>query len=108
MADDHHVLFEDIVPYDVPSSLDALAGPKRGRVELPLVVYWGPPRTFDVDDESDRASMYRAVIRVGRPVDQEAFLNRDLLLRVWPTIWLPERCRSTWETAFPELRRTRQ
>ena len=34
--------FTDVVPYDVPSSLEALTGPQAGIIELPVDIYWGP------------------------------------------------------------------
>lgn len=99
-----HVLYADVVPYEVPSSLDALRGPSRGVLTLPLHVWWGPSPTFDLGGRADVLTAYRAVVREGRAVDQEALLDRGLLLDVWPELRLPVRCRSTWEGAFPELR----
>lgn len=42
--DTGRVLFKDIIPYDTPRSLDALRGPASGMLDLPVTVYWGPPR----------------------------------------------------------------
>lgn len=98
------VLYSDVVPYEVPSSLAALRGPSTGVLSLPLHVWWGSSPTFDLDDRTDVLMAYRAVVREGRATDQEALLDRQLLLDVWPDLRLPARCRSTWENDFPELR----
>ncbi|MEV4758784.1 hypothetical protein AB0J86_27315 [Micromonospora sp. NPDC049559] len=39
--------------------------------------------------------------------DLNAWLNAGVLLRLWPTLWLPPRLRQDWEKAFPELAATR-
>lgn len=46
MAD--RVSYRDIVPYEVPSSLDALRGPATGTLELPVTVHWGPQHVYDL------------------------------------------------------------
>lgn len=97
------ILYKDIVPYEVPSSLEALRGPSSGEIELPITVHWGPRRVFDLDREGLRLAAYQAIVREGTPEDQEALLNADLLRRVWHDLMLPERCRRLWETTFPEL-----
>ena len=48
-----HVLFSDVVPYEVPSSLYALQGPSGGIVTLPLHVWCGPAPTFDLNRRAD-------------------------------------------------------
>lgn len=101
MAD--KILFRDIVPYEVPSSLSALHGPATGVIELPITVHWGPRREFDLGDDGQRRAAYRAIVREGTPDDQERLLNERLLRREWAELVLPERCRATWEAAFPDL-----
>lgn len=102
------VLYRDIVPYEVPSSFDALRGPATGMLELPITVHWGPRRVFDLDRLGLRRAAYRAIVREGTAADQEALLNAGLLKQVWPELVLPERCRTLWETTFPELAGPRQ
>lgn len=102
------VLYRDIVPYEVPSSLDALHGPATGMLELPITVHWGPRRVFDLDRPGLRRAAYRAIVREGTAADHEDLLNPGLLKQVWPDLVLPERCRTLWETAFPELAGPRQ
>ena len=102
-----HVLFSDVVPYEVPSSLYALQGPSGGIVTLPLHVWCGPAPTFDLNHRADLLVAYRVVVREGRAIDQETLLDRDLLLNVWSELRLPVRCRASWEDAFSELRTLR-
>lgn len=98
-----HVLFADVVPYDVPTSLDALHGPADGRLTLPLHLWWAPEPTFDLAERDQLLAAYRAVVRDGRSIDQEALLHRGLLTEVWAELRLPARCRARWRAAFPEL-----
>ncbi len=100
---DTRVFYRDIKPYDAPARLDELHGPRGGRMELPVNVYWGPPYTFDLANESDVVEAYQATLREGRVVDQMEVLNRDLLIRIWPELVLPLRVRELWEKRFPEL-----
>lgn len=97
------VFYRDIKPYDVPARLDELHGPRSGRMELPLNVYWGPPYTFDLANESDVVEAYQATLREGRVVDQVEVFNQDLLVTIWPELVLPVRVRELWENRFPEL-----
>jgi hypothetical protein len=98
------ILFKDVVPYDTPSSLDALNGPASGEIELPLAIYWGPRRRYALSDDRDLRSAYQALVRDGTTQAQEDMLNEVLLLRVWSALVLPERCRRIWEDRFPNLR----
>ena len=100
---DTRVFYRDIKPYDVPSRLDDLHGPRSGRMELPLNVYWGPQATVDLDTLSGVVKAYQAALREGRVVDQVELLNRDLLVEVWSELLLPDRVRDLWESRFPEL-----
>ncbi len=99
-----HVLYQDVIPYETPSSLDALRGPAAGVVILPRTVYWGPDPTADLDTRSGLHKAYRNLIREGTREVQEALLNPVLLRRVWPDLALPQRCRAQWESRFPDLR----
>lgn len=99
------VLYQETVPYEAPSAPSALSGPVAGTIELPITVQWGPCRTFDLSDTGLRRMAYRAIVREGTPADQEALLNRTLLLQEWPNLILPTRCQALWEDRFPELTR---
>lgn len=97
------VLYQDIVPYEVPSSLDALRGPATGALELPITVHWGPKHVYDLADPGEAVFAYQQIVREGTTADQETLLNADLLTQVWPELILPARCQRLWETSFPEL-----
>lgn len=97
------VFYRDIIPYDTPSSLDALRGPETGLLTLPVTVHWGPERTVDLSTEHGLTKAYRNLVREGSSEQQEAMLNATLLKRVWPDLILPARCRQAWESRFPEL-----
>ena len=100
---DTRVFYRDVKPYDAPARLDELIGPRSGHIELPLNVYWGPPYSFDITNESDIVEAYQATLREGRTLDQIQLLNRDLLVAIWPELVLPVRVRDLWEQRFPEL-----
>jgi len=97
------VLFQDVIPYDVPASLSDLAGPSVGRLVLPHSIHWGPDREVDLDSHSGRSKAYRAIVREGTLAQQEALLNADVLRELWNDLRLPARCRAVWEARFPEL-----
>ena len=97
------VLYQDVIPYEMPSSLDALHGPSEGVVTLPLAVYWGPEPTADLSTPHGVEKVYENVVREGTRDVQEVLLNADMLRRIWPQLRLPQRCRNSWEARFPEL-----
>jgi len=95
-------------PYSLPRALGDLVGPTSGRVVLPRRIYWGPPRDFDLDVPAQRRSYYAYVLNeAATVVDLEQLLDERLLMETWAELWLPERLRELWETAFPVLARRR-
>ncbi|MGV1010455.1 MAG: transcriptional regulator [Dermatophilaceae bacterium] len=97
------VLYRDVIPYDTPSSLAALAGPAEGVLRLPVSVYWGPEATADLSTADGVEKAYENIVREGSSRQQEELLNADLLRRVWSQLRLPRRCRDLWQARFPEL-----
>lgn len=97
------ILFRDVIPYDVPESLGELRGPASGSMILPHTIHWGPDRRVDLDTEDGRLKAYRTIVREGTAAQQSELLNATVLLRLWPLLRLPERCRATWEARIPEL-----
>jgi hypothetical protein len=92
------------IPYVVPESLDQLTGPRTGIVELPVPIDWSPRPTYDLADPDDRVSMYTRVISDASTLaDLSRFLNKDLLIEVWPQLRLPRYCVRRWHSRFPEL-----
>jgi DNA invertase Pin-like site-specific DNA recombinase len=101
---ERRVFFRDTKPYEAPASLDELQGPAEGLLELPHSVYWGPERTVDLDIPSGIRKTYQAALREGTAEEQAGILNREVLLREWAELALPDRVRVMWESRFPELR----
>ena len=93
----------DVLPCHTPDALHDLHGPKTGYVQVPSHVWTGPGMRFDVTDRRSRWALYSAVVRDGTPAEQASYLDRGLLVELWPDLNLPRRCRETWAARFPEL-----
>jgi hypothetical protein len=85
----------------LPDSLDELHGPTHGVVELPLHLAWSGMTSYDLDNPRQRMGLYRTVLHDDLP----RYLNRDLLLQLWPVLrtLVGRTVRTVWEDAFPEL-----
>ena len=85
-----------------------LRGPDAGQVELPVRLFWcSPDRSFDLDDDDQRAWLYETVLReASRPEDLTIYLNGTILVCIWPQIRgrLPRGVRQAWEEEHPQLR----
>jgi hypothetical protein len=94
-------------PYpDPPDRLADLTGPTAGTIELPITIYWGPTRTYDMASEADRRVMYEIVLQEAAWTEQVGqYVNGHALAEVWRRLWLPARVRTMWEEQLPELRR---
>ncbi|MEU1465277.1 hypothetical protein ABZ467_32340 [Streptomyces sp. NPDC005727] len=88
----------------LPESLEELRGPIAGVVELPLHVAWSGMTSF-AGKPRQRMGLYRTVLHEGLRDDLPRFLNRDLLLQLWPVLrtLVGRTVRSVWEEAFPQL-----
>jgi hypothetical protein len=89
----------------LPETLDDLAGPGHGTVQLPLHVAWSGQTAFNLDLPRACMHMYRIVLAEGQRADVAAYLNRDLLIRQWPILrsLVSRTVRRVWEATFPEL-----
>ncbi|MEW2372545.1 hypothetical protein AB0940_24720 [Streptomyces sp. NPDC006656] len=89
----------------LPATLEELAGPTHGVVDLPLHVAWSGLRSYDLDRPRLRMGLYRTVLAEGQHEDLVKLLNRDLLLAQWPVLrtLVSRHIRQVWEDAFPEL-----
>ncbi|MCQ0024987.1 hypothetical protein M4914_19975 [Streptomyces somaliensis DSM 40738] len=89
----------------LPESLDGLQGPTRGVVELPLHMAWSGMTSYDLGKPRQRMGLYRTVLHEGLRDDLPRYLNRDLLLRLWPVLrtLVGRTVRTVWEDAFPQL-----
>ena len=89
----------------VPDSLDDLKGPGSGVVELPITLFWSrPDRKFSLDDRYQAIDMYLAVLDRGSVDELATFLNRKLLVELWPDLHLTRAKRLPWQARFAELR----
>lgn len=102
-SNEPRVLIQDVIPYEVAESLDALRGPGEGVLTLPHHVYWGPQAECDLGQPEGVFKAYQAVLREGTRADQEQLLNAGLLVKVWGELMLPVRVRDLWESKFPQL-----
>ncbi|MFJ8791600.1 transcriptional regulator [Streptomyces sp. NPDC102462] len=89
----------------LPGALAELAGPAHGTVSLPLHLAWSGLTRFDLDQPRLRMSCYRTVLAEGRHDDLARYLNRDLLIGMWPVLrgLVSRDIREVWEGAFTEL-----
>ncbi|HZN74345.1 MAG TPA: hypothetical protein VFC00_21975 [Micromonosporaceae bacterium] len=95
-------------PYVVAERLDDLRGPTDGTVTLPQHLDWSGNASYDLDKPARLASMYRTVLNeASSPDDLHAWIDGRLLVRLWPTLWLPPQVRQLWESRFPELAASR-
>lgn len=100
--------YGDRKPYVVADSLAALTGPTRGVVSLPRHLDWSGRADYDLSRPARLAGMYKVVLsEAGKVEDLCTWLDGALLLRLWPTLWLPPQLRRCWEERFPELASTR-
>lgn len=90
----------------VAASLADLHGPDRGVVEFPLRLFWSAPGSrLRSGPASMLQAMYEAVLReASRPDDLASYLNGEVLVAVWPELFLPEGLRRAWEGRHPALR----
>ncbi|MGX1119683.1 hypothetical protein RKD37_005046 [Streptomyces ambofaciens] len=72
---------------------------------LPLHLAWSGLTTFDLDQPRLRMSYYRLVLAEGMHDDLVRYLQRDLLISLWPTLRMlvSRDVREVWESSFDEL-----
>ncbi|MEU0627311.1 transcriptional regulator [Streptomyces sp. NPDC005989] len=94
----------------VPAALSELVGPEHGTVSLPLHLSWSGLTTFDLDQPRLRMSYYRIVLAEGRHDDLVQYLDRGLLISLWPTLrtLISRDVREVWERSFDELAHSAQ
>lgn len=89
----------------VPDSLVDLKGPGSGVVELPITLFWSrPDRKFNLDDRYQAIDMYLTVLDRGSVDELATYLNRKLLVELWPDLHLTRAKRLPWQARFAELR----
>lgn len=88
----------------VATSLADLQGPIHGTVELPIWLFWYPDRTFDLDGPGMLPWMYQIVLREASRTEDLGYLNGDMLIALWPELFLPKGVRQAWEEQHSALR----
>ncbi|WP_028709600.1 hypothetical protein [Propionicicella superfundia] len=96
--------YADHIVYHTPDSLDDLHGPTSGVIRVRPHIRTAPEPTYDFDSPGGLWAGYSAIVRDGYPDEHAAFLDRATLLRLWPDLNLPKRCREAWTAKFAELR----
>lgn len=83
-----------------------LHGPTEGMVELPLWMYWSSPgHEFDLGDPDMRSWLYQTVLREACSAeDLTIYLAADILIGLWPQLYLPQGIRDAWEERHPVLK----
>ncbi|KQX77721.1 MULTISPECIES: hypothetical protein [Streptomyces] len=94
----------------LPAALSELAGPEHGTVSLPRHLAWSGLTTFDLDQPRLRMSYYRIVLAEGQHDNLARYLNRGLLVSLWPTLrtLISRDVREVWERSFEELAHSAQ
>jgi hypothetical protein len=95
--------YEATIPYQVPDSLEDLHGPAAGTVRVGPPINTGLRQEWGLSSRDEVRWLYAATIRDGSVRDQQRILNPQLLMRLWPGLNLPTRCRAFWEAKFPRL-----
>jgi hypothetical protein len=95
-------------PVVVPARLDDLIGPTTGVVVLPRHLQWSGNPRYDLDQPGRIIDLYRTVLNeAASPDDLHRYLDRDTLVALWPSMWLPTWLRDSWEAHFSDLPRRR-
>lgn len=99
-----YVPYGDRKAYVIAEKLTDLRGPTQGTVTLPHHLDWSGNPTYDLARPARLASMYKTVLSEASTVDDlRTWVNAELLIQLWPTLWLPPQLRRLWESTFSEL-----
>jgi hypothetical protein len=103
-----YVAFGERREYAVVSHLGDLAGPTSGVVRLPHHLDWSGTPVYDLDNPAALGHLYEVVLREASEArDLCAWLDADVLLRLWPQLFIPPKVRRLWEERFPHLAQAR-
>lgn len=80
-------------------------GAAIGRVELPLHLEWSRNnRKVELWDRQRRLRAYETILREGRPIDIERFVDGALLVDAWDDLVLPIALRAAWQPVIDAAR----
>ncbi|MDR2620775.1 MAG: hypothetical protein LBC29_06660 [Propionibacteriaceae bacterium] len=94
--------FADRRPWFTPDSLDNLHGPRSGLVWVSAHINTAPEPVYNFDDPAELRAGYSAIVQEAIPGEHEWLLDKELLLKLWPDLFLPRQCRAVWIAKFPE------
>lgn len=84
-------------PVEIPDDLgDRPAAIRSGWVKLPNRVAWSGQGEYDLDDPRGWAHVYELVMTEGTEDDIRAYIDIDVLLDMWDTMWLATHVREQW------------
>ena len=84
-------------PVEIPDDLgDRPATVRSGRVKLPNRIAWSGQSEYDLDDPRGRAHIYELVMTEGTEDDVRTYIDLDVLLEMWDTMWLAAHVREQW------------
>ncbi len=90
----------------VAGELDELRGPLTGVHRLPHHLDASARHRYDFADPQWRELAYRTVLmEAGTVADLTAWLDRNVLISLWPQLYLPPFVRAAWQQQHPELAR---
>lgn len=84
--------------FTVPDRLSRLRVSRAmATITLPLHVSWSEPgRVSHLADRAQRARVYEALMREGRPADIGSYVDGALLVDLWDELVLPRDVRDAW------------
>jgi len=89
--------FGETKPYYAPNDVSTLQGPDAGLIKLPLDIYWGPDRWFNLIRRSTLHEAYRTILQEADIEEINLYINRDVLQSIWSELDLPARLTCLWE-----------
>ena len=99
------ITYRQVKPFCLPTSLEHLQGPRIGTIHLPIHLCWSPgDHIFNLEQVGHALTVYQCVIAEGTTQEQHEYLNRSLLIELWPRLRLDVVIIEAWENAFESLR----
>ena len=91
-------------PVPVVDDLDELRGPTTGIHQLPLHLDASARTHYDLSQDWARRAVLETVLtEAATKADLAAWVDRDVLLARWSTLFLPFYVRRAWQAQHPEL-----
>lgn len=88
-------------PVEIPDDLGTrTAAVRSGRVKLPTRIAWSGQPEYDLGDPKDRARVYELVMTEGTEDDVRTYIDLEVLVAMWDTIWLAPHVREQWAASL--------